>query len=676
MVSTAISRIDGVSTSTAIKSPVHAVATTNITLSGLQTVGGVTLDGDTLYRVLLTAQTDTTQNGIYDASTGSWTRSDDFDGAGDVVKGTIVVAPVSSPMYYYRVTSSNPIVPGTSAITFSTQTGLDTLIADLANGVAGLVGSTAIDYPQTAAELAASVTPVNLYIPSPDVTGYANVFRYGAKGDGSTDDTTAIINADKVNVSVFIPYTALGYKITNTVTFHNDVICEGVLNPTSAIGALTPDYNKFAVVIADSTYPIKRRIRGLKVQGSGALRTALVSGIRNDCPNSILEMCGAPQLDYGILSRAFSQTYLKCSAWQCNTNFDAYAYSTPSEFNALTIDGGNYDTPVNASLNLGDTHWSNALAAGNFHGVQINIVGGANFDGGPMIMDNVATVNIDHIYSEASNSGTTIQLGGSGDGNTRNVTIGGCFLKNAKYAIDCKSAVQGLTINPNYLNQITVSAVRMSSPLYGLTYRQQVTTGCFGLGQEVNINFGAVAISQVEWSNFTIEKDALINGIQYTCNGAQNKWYPGGIAYNGISAGSVQRHYSSTTCVFYTTPTTGKAGTMSGNVFTVTTLADCYSFSAGDRITTNVGGYTFISAINYETGAMTLQGGSGSAAVTINQVAASIRAELFQSAVPGSGTFAQGDITWFFASTSGAAPGACCTVGGSPGTWKNMANLA
>jgi pectate lyase-like protein len=47
-------------------------------------------------------------------------------------------------------------------------------------------------YPQTAAELAAGVTPTNYVYPQPDLR------RYGAKIDGTTDDTTAINNAIKV----------------------------------------------------------------------------------------------------------------------------------------------------------------------------------------------------------------------------------------------------------------------------------------------------------------------------------------------------------------------------------------------------------------------------------------------------------------------------------------------
>lgn len=228
MVSTAVSRVNGVSTSVAVKAPVHAVATTNVVLNGLQTVGGVVLDGDTLYRVLLTGQTNTTENGIWDADTGNWSRSDDFDGAGDVVKGTIVVAPNSSPMYYYRVTSADPITPGTTSITFSTQTGLDTLVSDLASGVAGLVNNGSIDYPQTDAESAAGVIPVNKQYPE------LELYRYGTNTTpGTTDMTTAITNglavcAQKTGGGVVkMPLDAVAYDGTISLAQGTGLVSQG-----------------------------------------------------------------------------------------------------------------------------------------------------------------------------------------------------------------------------------------------------------------------------------------------------------------------------------------------------------------------------------------------------------------------------------------------------------------
>jgi hypothetical protein len=46
------------------------------------------------------------------------------------------------------------------------------------------------------------------------------------------------------------------------------------------------------------------------------------------------------------------------------------------------------------------------------------------------------------------------------------------------------------------------------------------------------------------------------------------------------------------------------------------------------------------------------------------------------SAVPTSGTWKLGDIVWNTTPASGGTPGWVCTVAGTPGTWKAMANLA
>lgn len=178
MPSTATSRIDGLSTSVAVKAPVHAVATSNITLSGLQTVGGVVLDGDDLYRVLCIGQTAPADNGIWDASTGTWTRAKDFDGNRDVVHGTLVPKSTGSGGAFYRVTTTNPIVIGTSEIEFESvsETGIP---------------STGIVYDITPAETAEGVTPTDYSVPSDEAV--AGDFRRNGADGTATNDTAAFL---------------------------------------------------------------------------------------------------------------------------------------------------------------------------------------------------------------------------------------------------------------------------------------------------------------------------------------------------------------------------------------------------------------------------------------------------------------------------------------------------
>ncbi|MES9841238.1 MAG: hypothetical protein ABW134_11850 [Candidatus Thiodiazotropha endolucinida] len=101
----------GTSPEEGTKAPCVTVSDANITLSGEQTVNSVAVvAGD---RVLVGAQTDPTENGIYDAAAGQWTRATDFNLAEDVTSGVII--PVPSGLYKASFTGS--FVPGTTSVT-------------------------------------------------------------------------------------------------------------------------------------------------------------------------------------------------------------------------------------------------------------------------------------------------------------------------------------------------------------------------------------------------------------------------------------------------------------------------------------------------------------------------------------------------------------------------------
>jgi len=112
-----IDRINGLIGSIAVKAPCRVATTANITLSGEQAIDGVSVVADD--RVLVKNQTITSENGIYDVSATAWVRSPDFNGARDVVKGTIVriTEGTANQDLAYEVTSSG-INIGTSALVF------------------------------------------------------------------------------------------------------------------------------------------------------------------------------------------------------------------------------------------------------------------------------------------------------------------------------------------------------------------------------------------------------------------------------------------------------------------------------------------------------------------------------------------------------------------------------
>lgn len=98
-----VARIQGLHGSVAIKAAARALATENIALSGLQTLGGVELVEGT--RVLVTGQSNPAENGIYYASTSNWSRTPDANGAKDVWEGTLVPVFISDELTLYYVTS-------------------------------------------------------------------------------------------------------------------------------------------------------------------------------------------------------------------------------------------------------------------------------------------------------------------------------------------------------------------------------------------------------------------------------------------------------------------------------------------------------------------------------------------------------------------------------------------
>jgi hypothetical protein len=121
MVSDLVDRLGGVRSSLAFKAPCRVATTANITLSGLQTIDGVTLaEDDENLRVLVKNQNNTVENGIYTASATAWVRCKDFDGNDDAVTGTRVYVPYGATQAgEYYLTTADPVIIDTSAIVWS-----------------------------------------------------------------------------------------------------------------------------------------------------------------------------------------------------------------------------------------------------------------------------------------------------------------------------------------------------------------------------------------------------------------------------------------------------------------------------------------------------------------------------------------------------------------------------
>lgn len=228
------SAIAGVSAGISYKDKVRVATAGNITLSGLQTIDGVSLSaGD---RVLVWAQGTASQNGIYVVSSGSWTRSSDADTWNKLVSASIFVA--QGTLYadkQFLCTSDPGGTLGTTSVVFinvPTITELTTGngITKTGNQLSTKVDGTSIVYDGTGAMKT-----------GPSVPG---CFSITITGDGTTKNFAITHNLNSLAVKL-LGYSSsnlgmcfFGYTITsvNVVTINlNVALANGVTMDVTVI---------------------------------------------------------------------------------------------------------------------------------------------------------------------------------------------------------------------------------------------------------------------------------------------------------------------------------------------------------------------------------------------------------------------------------------------------------
>lgn len=112
--------VDAAVNATDWKASVRVGSTANIaTLSGLLTIDGVTLVAND--RVLVKDQSTASQNGIWVAASGAWTRATDADENAEVTAGLSVMITEGTTLAdsQWRLTTNDTITVGTTGLTFA-----------------------------------------------------------------------------------------------------------------------------------------------------------------------------------------------------------------------------------------------------------------------------------------------------------------------------------------------------------------------------------------------------------------------------------------------------------------------------------------------------------------------------------------------------------------------------
>ena len=123
--------VDSVTQGLNLKQSCRVATTANIvTLSGLLAIDGVTVvNGD---RVLVKAQTTASQNGIWVAAAGAWTRATDADDGTKLTSGAycFVSEGTANAGTSWVLVAANPIVVGTTALLWELYSGEDQMTVD------------------------------------------------------------------------------------------------------------------------------------------------------------------------------------------------------------------------------------------------------------------------------------------------------------------------------------------------------------------------------------------------------------------------------------------------------------------------------------------------------------------------------------------------------------------
>jgi hypothetical protein len=225
-------QLDAIARGMSWKDSVRAATTANVTLSGTQTIDGVSLiAGD---RVLVMAQTAASANGIYVVAAGAWSRATDADTAAAVSGMAVSVEEgTTNGDKAYILTTNNPITLNTTSLAFSILGGGQTLSAG--NGLSNTGGVLAV-VPKSGGGLSVDGTGVAID------SSYSGLAKRYATDVPTTATATITHNFGTKDVVVAV------YEVSTGAEVEADVVTSTV-NAVVLTFAVAPTTGQYRCVI-------------------------------------------------------------------------------------------------------------------------------------------------------------------------------------------------------------------------------------------------------------------------------------------------------------------------------------------------------------------------------------------------------------------------------------------
>lgn len=272
------------------KPSVRVATTANIgSLSGLFTLNGVALaDGD---RVLVKDQTTGSENGIYVASTGAWSRASDANQDAEVLSGDLIWVQegTTDSEEYFVLTTVDPIVVGVTSTTYTLLTGgggTNITGSGTASHIAYFDGATSIT-SESAGELYwdSSLNRLGLGTSSPNTQLHVNVSSSGTSQMRFTNTTTGLTNGLVVGINALEQGVIQQVGTTEMLFLHNGSNERMRFTTTEVVVNENANLNDFRVESNSNTHMVFVDASTNEV------------GIGASTPNEVLTVEGAISLD-------------------------------------------------------------------------------------------------------------------------------------------------------------------------------------------------------------------------------------------------------------------------------------------------------------------------------------------------------------------------------------------